>query len=160
MTPAVLLLNKDDKEITKFGFEFTHLIATKLKSGIIEVSVRWSCLPEYLKIFEVATEIGAGKDRGKTTTTDLSYEEDIRDNIFSFYKFDFEDAEYPLEVESPGIDPSKATVKFVVALEQEGAYLKHVPMFARVQRYGCDVYFAEVGWDEYDEPFFEKVFEE
>ena len=160
MTPAVLLLNKDDKDIAKFGFEFTHLTATKLKCGVVEVLARWSCLPDSLKMFEVATEIGGGKDRGKTTTTDSSYEEDIKDHVFSFYKFNFEEAEYNLDVESPGIDPVKTTVRVIVALEQEGTYLKYVPMFAKSHRFGCAVYFAEVGWDEYDEPFFDKVFED
>jgi hypothetical protein len=160
MKPAVLLLNNEEKSLSKFGFEFTHLTATKLKCGVIEVSARWSCLPDFLKLFEVATEVGGGKDRGKASTTDLTYEEDIKNNVISYYKFNFEDAEYDIEVESPGIDPAKTTVKIIVALEQEGTHLTYVPMFARSQRYGCSVYFAEVGWDEYDEPFFEKVFEE
>ena len=160
LTPFVLLLDKTNTDLSKFQFEFTHLTATEFKSGIIEVFTKWCVHPEHLHLFEVASEVGSGADEGRVSTTDETLTEDTKNSIFSFMKLKFEDAQYNQPVEAPGLDPLSSTAKIVIALEQEGTELKYVPIFTKIHRFSCSVYFTTKDWNEYDEPFFDKVFED
>lgn len=162
ITPFVKIVHDKQPEIKKFDFEITHLIATVLNNGLIEVFVRWSAAPRYLVGTRVANEgITAHKHEPfnqdeRSATPALSGNAMLFTSMIELY---FSDVTY--EIQDGSNEVASAHLSMVVALEQPNDAVTYTPLFIRNHNWGCSVYFALNTWQETDnDPFVDLVFEQ
>ena len=161
LIPHVKILHSDKAEVKHFGFQITHLIATKLNNGFIEVYIKWTSAPDFLKtltsVNEGITQTLHGKFEELSTQTSNLSADFI--NITSFMELTFDEALYKIKDDEETETDEALTV--VVALEQENVDTVYTPMFMHNRHWSCSVYFAPSNWEDHDEdPFVDIMFED